>query len=58
MSISIIAFIPGFLTAFGINAIFLLCAMGPKWKMAFFLYLLILKDILSAVNTLHNLIGH
>lgn len=57
MSISIIAFIPGFLTAFGINAIFLLCAMGPKWKMAFFLYLLILKDILSAVNTLHTQLG-
>lgn len=57
MGISIMAFIPAFITAFGINAVFLLCAMGPKWKMAFFLYLLVLKDILSSANVLFVQLG-
>lgn len=59
--ISITAFIPAFisafLTTFGLNAIFLFCAMGPKWTMAFLLYILVLKDILSAANVLFTQLG-
>lgn len=50
--VSVIALIFSVLTAFGLYGIFLLCAMGPKWKMAGFLYLLAAKDIVSYVNIL------
>ncbi|MDE7334246.1 MAG: hypothetical protein K2O16_18865 [Lachnospiraceae bacterium] len=49
---SMIAVMFSVLMAFGMYAIFLLCAMGPKWKLSGCLYLLAAKDIVSYVNTL------
>lgn len=49
---SMIALMFSVLTAFGLYGIFLLCAMGPKWKLSCFLYLLAAKDMVSYANTL------
>lgn len=54
---SLIALVRPFITAFGINMIFLLCAMGPKWKMAFWLYFIVLKDIIANAYVLSNQLG-
>lgn len=49
---SMAAVIFSILMAFGMYAIFLLCAMGPKWKLSGILYVLAVRDIASYANTL------
>ncbi|GFI68928.1 hypothetical protein IMSAG249_00749 [Lachnospiraceae bacterium] len=52
MGVPVMALLFSVLTAFGVYGIFLLCAMGPKWKLSGFLYLLAVKDIMTYAHTL------